>query len=181
MSHPAVFLDRDGTLVDDPGFLADPGQVALLPGAARAIRALAEGGYRVVVVTNQSGIARGRITWEQYRQVAERVRELLAAEGAALDATYVCPHHPAFTGPCDCRKPGLAHYRLAASEHGIDLARSVWIGDRMTDLEPARAFGGRAILVLTGLGGRLDDDPRAVGIEVAHDLAEAARSILGRP
>lgn len=178
MTHPAVFLDRDGTLVDDPGFLADAGRVRLLPGAAAAVRALAEAGYRVIVVTNQSGIARGLISPAEYARVAARVDALLATESAALTATYVCPHHPAITGPCECRKPGLALYRQAAAEHDLDLGRSIWIGDRMTDLEPARAFGGRAILVLTGQGGRVDDDPVALGIEVTPTLAAAAERIL---
>lgn len=178
MTHPAVFLDRDGTLVDDPGFLADAGLVSLLPGAGSAVRALAEAGYRVIVVTNQSGMARGLISPEQYAEVAARVDALLAAEGAALTATYVCPHHPAITGPCECRKPGVALYRRAAGEHDVDLGRSIWIGDRMTDVEPARAFGGRAILVLTGQGSRVDDDPAALGIEVASSLAAAAARIL---
>jgi histidinol-phosphate phosphatase family protein len=178
MSHRAVFLDRDGTLVDDPGYLRDPTRVALLPGAAAAVRKLADAGFRVVVVTNQSGIARGVVTLEEYERVAARVVELLAAEGAALDAVYMCPHHPEKTGRCDCRKPAVGSYRRAAKDLDIDLARSIWIGDRMTDLEPARAFGGRAILVLTGLGARVDDDLGSLGMEVAPDLARAADRVL---
>ena len=178
MTHRAVFLDRDGTIVDDPGYLRDPARVALLPGAALAIRRLADAGFRVVVVTNQSGIARGLITPDEYERVAARVAELLAAEGAALDGVYVCPHHPDLTGPCECRKPAAGSYRRAAQDLDLDLARSVWIGDRMTDLEPARAFGGRAILVLTGLGVRVDDDLAAIGVEVAPDLARAASRVL---
>jgi histidinol-phosphate phosphatase family protein len=179
--RPAVFLDRDGTLVRDPGFLNDPDRVKLLPGAALAVRRLSEAGYPVVVVTNQSGIARGLISWEQYLQVARRVDQLIAAEGAGarLAATYVCPHHPDVTGPCDCRKPGLALYRRAAAELNLALDRSIWIGDRMTDLEPAGAFGGRAFLVLTGEGTRLDDDPEGVAIDVVPDLSAAAARLLG--
>jgi D-glycero-D-manno-heptose 1,7-bisphosphate phosphatase len=177
--RPAVFLDRDGTLVDDPGFLNDPERVRLLPGAAPAVRRLAEAGYAVVVVTNQSGIARGLISWEQYQQVARRVEQLLAAEGARLAAVYTCPHHPDLTGPCDCRKPGLALYRQAAADLSLALDRSIWIGDRMTDLEPARAFGGRAVMVLTGQGGRVDDQPEQLGIEIVADLAAAATRLLG--
>jgi histidinol-phosphate phosphatase family protein len=178
MSHRAVFLDRDGTLVDDPGYLRDPSRVALLPGAAEAVRKLADAGFRVVVVTNQSGIARGLVTLEEYQRVATRVAELLAAAGASLHAVYMCPHQPEKTGPCDCRKPAVGSYRRAARDLDLDLAQSVWIGDRMTDLEPARTFGGRAILVLTGLGARVDDDLGAVGVEVAPDLARAADRVL---
>jgi histidinol-phosphate phosphatase family protein len=178
MSHRAVFLDRDGTLVDDPGYLRDPSRVTLLPGAAEAVRKLADAGFRVVVVTNQSGIARGLVTLDEYQRVAARVVELLAAEGAALDAVYMCPHHPDMTGLWECRTPAVGSYRRAAKVLDLDLAQSIWIGDRMTDLEPARAFGGRAVLVLTGLGVRVDDDLGAVGMEVAPDLARAADRIL---
>src|SRR3979411_3046722 len=107
MVHRAAFLDRDGTIVEDPGFLHEPGQVNLLPGAAAAIRALNDAGVLVVTVTNQSGIARGIYTMADYVAVQRRLGELLAAppHGAHLDGAYVCPHHPDVGGPCECRKP----------------------------------------------------------------------------
>jgi len=182
MPYPAVFLDRDGTIMEDTGFVRDPASVALIPGAAGAIARLAAAGYRVVVVTNQSGIARGLISMEQYRQVADRFLEALREAGAEIAATYLCPHHPSVDGACECRKPALGNYRLAAREHDLDLARSIWVGDRMTDLEPARAFDARAILVLTGRGARVDDDLDRLGIQVAPSLADAADLILaGEP
>lgn len=145
----AAFLDRDGTIVEDTDYLARPEDVRLLPGAATAIRELNARAIPVIVATNQSGIARGLLTREEYEAVRRRLDELLAAEGARIDATYVCPHHPEFTGPCDCRKPGVGMYARAIAEHHLDGAASVWIGDRWRDVAPARHFGGRGILTIS--------------------------------
>ena len=173
--RPAVFLDRDGTLVDDPppGFLRDPARVTLLPGAAAAVRRWSTAGYAVVVVTNQAGLARGLIAWEEYRAVAARLDALLAAEGARLDGVYLCPHAPEIA-ECDCRKPSPVLYRRAADELDLDLSRSWWIGDRVTDLLPSREFGGKAMLVLTGLGPDHCEDARERGFPVVDGLPEAA-------
>jgi D-glycero-D-manno-heptose 1,7-bisphosphate phosphatase len=143
----ATFLDRDGTIIEDVGYLRSPADVRLLPGAAPAIRRLNQHGWAVVVVTNQSGIARGLLTMEDYEAAESRVDQLLQREGARLDAHYFCPHLPEVTGPCDCRKPGTLLYRQAAEELGIDLARSWWIGDRVRDVIPAESLGGRGILI----------------------------------
>jgi len=147
----AVFLDRDGTIIEDSGFIRAPGSVRLLPGAAAAIRALRDAGYRTVAVTNQSGIARGLLTEREYQAVAARMETLLEAEGAHLDATFMCPHHPEVTGPCECRKPGTLHYRMAAERFGLTLPDCWWVGDRPTDVEPAAALGGRGILLGEGV------------------------------
>jgi len=124
VANRAVFLDRDGTIVEDPGFLHEPEKVKLLPGAAEAIRRLNTADVRVVVVTNQSGIARGRYTVDDYEAVQRRLGELLAAHGARIDGAYFCPHHPQLSGPCDCRKPGLKLFRAAAQAFDIDFSRS---------------------------------------------------------
>ncbi len=176
----AVFLDRDGTVVEDPGFLRDPADVVLLPGAAAAIAQLNRAGIAAVVVTNQSGIARGLILPEEYRAVEQRIEELLAAEGGSLDATYHCPHYPAISGPCDCRKPGTLLYRQAAEELGLDLARSWAVGDRLTDLEAVHRLGGRGILVRTGAGEAYAADAIRAGYGVARDLAHAVEQIRNR-
>lgn len=147
MTRAAVFLDRDGTLIEDTGYLARADQVRLLPGAAEAVRRLRAAGYAAVVVTNQSGIARGLLTEADYAATAERLASLLAAEGASLDAQYHCPHLPQITGPCECRKPGTLLYRRAAAELDLDLRESWWIGDRSRDVEPAAALGGRGLLL----------------------------------
>lgn len=146
-ARPAAFLDRDGTLIRDVHYLHDPAQVELLPGAADALRRLAAAGYALVVVTNQSGIARGMFTEADYQAVRTRLDALLAAEGVRLDATFHCPHHPDVDGPCDCRKPGALLFEQAIATLGLDAPRSVLIGDRWRDLAPARPLGGRGILV----------------------------------
>lgn len=172
-----VFLDRDGTIVEDPGFLSDPDDVRLLPGAAAAIARLNAAGLPVVVVTNQSGIARGLYGESDYLRVAARIAELLEAEGARLDLQLHCPHHPDVSGPCDCRKPGPALYERAARQLDLDLSASWFVGDRLRDLEAARRFGGHAVHVQSG--SRLDDDAVAEGgYPSVASLREAVERIL---
>jgi histidinol-phosphate phosphatase family protein len=179
--RPAVFLDRDGTLVDDPppGYIADPEKVAILPGSAPALARARDLGYLLVMVTNQAGISRGLITWDQYRAVTARVEVLLGAEGVRLAGTYMCPHAPELDGECPCRKPGLALYERAGADLGIDYRASWWVGDRITDLLPARALGGTGILVLTGNGRDHEAAARNEGFTVVSDLAAAVGAIAG--
>ncbi len=177
--HRAVFLDRDGTMVEDPGFLHEPGRVRLLPGAAAAVRRLNEAGWLVVTVSNQSGIARRLYDAAAYAAVQRRLGELLAAHGAHVDAAYHCPHHPEITGPCACRKPGVQLFRDAQAALDIDFAQSYWVGDRLSDVQPARILGGRAILVATGHGAAHRAQAGALGVPVVPDLAAAADLILG--
>jgi len=182
VSKRAVFLDRDGTIVDDPGFLHEPDKVKLLPGAAEAIRRLNDAGYRVIVVSNQSGIARGLYSVRDYEMVQERLGALLTAHGARIDAAYFCPHHPQFPGPggasCECRKPGLKLFHEAQAAFDIDFSRSWWIGDRLSDVQPALLVGGSAILVATGEGNLHQGQARALGVMVVADLGEAVQHIL---
>ena len=172
---PAIFLDRDGTLIEDPGYLSRPEQVRLHPGAPAAISAVNAHGWLAVVVTNQSGIARGLLTEDQYAATARRLEELLARAGARLDGQYHCPHLPEITGPCECRKPGTLLYRRAAEDLGIDLARSWWIGDAPRDVLPAAALGG-AGAVLVGRAGT-ETPP---GVRRAADLPSAVALVLDR-
>ena len=178
MASPAVFLDRDGTIVEDPGFLHEPGKVKLLPGAADGIRRLNESGFLVVMVSNQSGIARGRYSVADYAAVQRRLVELLEGHGAHLDGSYFCPHYPAITGPCECRKPGPKLFLEAQDALDIDFARSWWVGDRLSDVEPAESLGGHGILVATGEGNLHQGQARAMGVMVVADLARAADEIL---
>jgi histidinol-phosphate phosphatase family protein len=142
----AVFLDRDGTIIEDTGYVSHPGDVKLIPGAADAISRINATLVPVIVVTNQSGIGRGYFTDADYRQVTDRVVEVLAESGARVDAWYFCPHAP--DDSCDCRKPGLRLFREAAAENpGIDLSRSLYVGDRRRDVEPAVLLGGSGVLV----------------------------------
>ena len=176
----AVFLDRDGTIIDDVHYIARPDLVRLRPGAGDAIARLNRAGVPVVLVTNQSGIARGVLTDADYDRVHHRMIELLAAHGACLDASYVCPHHPDFGGKCECRKPGTLLFRRAAREHALDLPRSTFIGDRWRDVSPGIVLGGRGMLI------QGDDTPDA-DLEVAHaahvpivrSLADAVAALLG--
>lgn len=175
--RPAIFLDRDGTLIEDPGYLADPAGVRLLPGAAGAVRRLADAGYATVIITNQSGIGRGRYNEAAFRAVQAEVARQFAAEGARFDAVYHCPHLP--EAGCACRKPGTALHREAAAALGLDLAASWCIGDREGDLRAATPLGARAILVTTGEGARHAVAARALGVPVVADLAAAAAVVLG--
>jgi D,D-heptose 1,7-bisphosphate phosphatase len=171
--RPAAFLDRDGTIMVERGFLADPAGVELIPGAAAGLRALRDAGYALVVVTNQSGIARGYFGVREFRAVQDRLEELLAAEGIRLDGVYLCPHHPDFGEPCDCRKPGTGLYRQAAAELGLDLARSLCIGDRLSDVQAAHPLGGTGILLRTGYGDAVAAGlPADSGLAVLGSLAE---------
>ena len=149
-THPAAFLDRDGTINVDTHYPRHPDDVALVPGAAEAIARLNAAGIPVIVVSNQSGIGRGYLTLADYERVRLRLDELLATHGARVDATYICPHAPPESPDepsCECRKPGTLLYRNAATDHAIDLSRSWFIGDRWRDIAAALALDGRGILV----------------------------------
>ena len=176
--RPGVFVDRDGTVLTERHYLADPAKVELLPGALGALAELRAGGYAIVLVTNQSGIARGLYSEADYREVATHLDRLLEEAGVLPDATQYCPHHPDYSGPCECRKPGTGMYEAAAQKLGLDPVSSYYVGDKITDVLPAQALGGTGILVRTGYGALHERDLPA-GIEAVDDLAAAARLILG--
>lgn len=174
----AAFLDRDGTLIEDPGYLSDPDLVRLLPDVAEALRRLAAAGFLRIVVTNQSGIARGLVTAAQVDAIHREVERLLALDGASIDAWYICPHAP--DAGCDCRKPATASHRAAAERFGIELATSWCVGDRIGDVEAAAALGARAVLVGTGEGPQHVEAARAAGIPVADHLLGAVEQMLAK-
>ena len=181
----AVLLDRDGTIVREIEYLARPEQLELLPGAVEGMRRLRAAGYRLAIVTNQAGVARGYYTERDVRAVHARLREMLGAQGVDVDAVYYCPHHPGVPGPyrrdCPCRKPGTGMYERAARELGLDLARSVVVGDKVTDLLPGIRLGCRTVLVRTGYGQSLLEQGALEGVAVdyvADDLLDAADWIL---
>jgi D-glycero-D-manno-heptose 1,7-bisphosphate phosphatase len=174
MPRPAVFLDRDGTLIEDAHFLARPEQVWLLPGAVAAVARLNRRGTPVVVVTNQSGVARGLFPEAAVHAVHAHLSRLLAEHGARIDAFYHCPHHPkaavaAYRLACACRKPRPGMLVAAARDLGLDLARSWMIGDKPDDAGAGAAAGCRAVLVRTGHPLPAD----VGGVEVVADLAAA--------
>jgi histidinol-phosphate phosphatase family protein len=147
MARRAAFLDRDGTIIEDVSYISRPEQVRLRPTVAEAIGLLNENDVPVVVITNQSGIARGMFTVADYEAVRDRVAEVLGAHGAHIDASYYCPHHPAVSGPCGCRKPGRQLFDQAIAELDLAPATSMFAGDRTRDVLPARVFGGTAYLI----------------------------------
>ncbi len=137
----AVFLDRDGTIIEDVPYLDNVAGVKLLPRAAAAVKRLSETGFRVIGITNQSGVARGLVSEAVVRQVNEYIRGELAHRGANLERFYYCPHHPDFSGPCDCRKPAPGMLLRAAADYDLDLSRSYFIGDNVSDVEAGRRAG----------------------------------------
>ena len=177
----AVFLDRDGTLNEDVGYLDSPQRLKLLPGAAEAVRLINQYALKAVVVTNQSGVARGHYSEEELAEIHRFLEKLLAQEGARLDGIYYCPHHP--QDGCDCRKPSTGMIEMAGRELALDLQGFYVIGDKLTDLELARNARGKGILVLTGVGrAELEKSQKQTSpvrpAYVASDLLEAVHWIL---
>ncbi len=179
--RPALFLDRDGTICALVPYLSRPRDVALLPGAAAALSRAQAGGWRLVVVTNQSGIARGLMTRADVDAVHAQLDRLLRAAGVAIDGYYVCPHHPDYTGLCACRKPAPGLLLEAARDLGIDLGRSALAGDTVEDVTAGAAAGCRPFLVMTGYGAeqvRTRAGQLPPGTQVVTDLPAAVQVLL---
>lgn len=178
-SKPAVFLDRDGTLIEEVNYLAAPKDLKLFPFAAEAIRLLNENGFLVILTTNQSGIGRGYFTENDLREIHAKLIAELAAQNAKLDAIYFCPHAP--ENDCDCRKPKTGMIRRAIADFSIDLENSWAIGDKALDVEMGFNAGTKAALVLTGYGivekERLNRKPDLIA-ENLLDVAEMIVDVL---
>ena len=185
--RPGVFLDRDGTINEDFGYVVDPRRLVLLPKAAEGIKLLGEFGVPIVVVSNQSAVGRGYCTEEDVEEVNGALASLLEERGAKVDAFYYCPHHPearipAYRVACPFRKPEPGMVLRAASEHGIDPRKSYVVGDMHSDVELGRRVKARTVLVLTGHGEetlemvKRKEAPRPSF--VAKDLVEAAWWVL---
>jgi len=175
-SRGVVFLDRDGTINHDSGYIGDPDEMVLIDGAAKAVKRLNDEGVTVVVVTNQSGIGRGYYREADFEAVNARLYELLAREQARIDALYFCPHTPG--QGCGCRKPATGLVDRAARELGIDPSLSYLVGDKAADMGLARAVGATDVLVMTGYG-----EETAAGLDpppahVARDLSAAVDWII---
>ena len=186
MKRPAVFLDRDGTIVEDPGYIADPDQVRLLPQAAEAIRRFISSGYVVIVVSNQSGIARGLFAEADLSKVHARLEELLEAQGVSLGGAYYCPYLDgpeakveAYRRDSDLRKPRPGMLLQAAREHEIDLRLSWMIGDSPSDIEAGRRAGCQTILIHPGPPPPRGEDPTGLTHTVGN-LAQAADLLEGK-
>lgn len=179
-ASPAVFLDRDNTIIKDAVYSVDPNGFSPLPGAVGALKRLISAGYRIVVITNQSGVARGVFTEEALIEFHEYLRDWFAREGAPLDGVYYCPHYTEGTATgyvteCDCRKPAPGMLLRAAEELHLDLSRSWMVGDRPADVAAGKAAGCRTIRVLTGPA-PVPEDPEPDFL--ADNLPAAADMIL---
>jgi histidinol-phosphate phosphatase family protein len=170
----AVFLDRDGTIVPDEPYLDDAGKLELYPGAAKAIARLRNAGFKVVIVTNQSGVGRGLFSEEKLREINERLKAMLREEGAEFDALYYCPHRP--DDGCPCRKPATGMIDRASEAMSISLGDSYVVGDDIVDVELARKAGAKSVLVLTGHG--METRSVAKPDMVTEGLAQAVDWIL---
>ena len=178
-----VVLDRDGTLIEEVGYLSHLDQVSFFPYSVDAIRLLNRAGLTVIVATNQAGIAKGLFDEPFVDETHRRIAALLEAGGARVDAFYYCPHHPEgaidrYRIACDCRKPKAGMLRRAASDHQIDLKRSFLVGDRAHDLEAAVAVGASGALVRTGYGVRHEQAAQGLGAPVFDNLMQAVSWIL---
>ncbi len=187
-TNRAVFLDRDHTIIEDPGYISDPGLVKLLPGVEGAIKSLSQAGYKIILVTNQSGIARGLLTEETLQRIHAELRRQLAASGAHLDGIYFCPFHPegCVEGYCidsELRKPRPGMILKAAKDLNIDLASSWMVGDSVRDVEAGQRAGCRTIRLRTNTllaAGEGEDEDSQADFTV-RNLVEAAKIILREP
>jgi len=171
LSDRAVFLDRDGTVNEEVGYLGRPGDVRLAPGAAAALIKLRRVGFKLVIVSNQSGVARGFFTEEDVDAVNARLVELLRNEGACVDAIYYCPH----LDGCECRKPKMGMIERARSELGVEPRRSYVIGDHKSDMLLAQNAGATGVMVLTGHGA--DEAEKVADCAPAHIAADIAGAV----
>jgi len=184
----AVFLDRDGTVIEESGYLDRLDRLAIYPYAVDAVRLLNRAGFKVIVISNQSGIARGLVRESFVAEAHAHISAYLNAGGASLDGFYYCPHHPdgtiaALRQRCECRKPGAGMLITAAAEHDLDLGRSFVVGDRWDDVGAARAAGAKGVLVRSGYGREAEASrrPHVRADLIVDDLAGAAAWILAQP
>lgn len=184
--NKAIFLDRDGTIIEDRDYLSSPDEIKLLSGSAKAVKMINELGFKAVVVTNQSGVARGIFPEEQVEVIHRRLEELLRAKGARIDAFYYCPHHPTegkgrYRTECLCRKPETGMIDAAVRDFYLDPSQSYVIGDKLIDIELAQRAGAGGILVKTGYGRKeiqsLSHNSTLCPIHIAEDILGAVEWI----
>lgn len=176
----AVFLDRDGTVIEDAHYIKSPALVKLLPGAAEAVKRLNDAKVLVIVITNQSGIGRGLITVDQYKAVRSRFHDLLAEHGAHVDGSYYCPDRPDDPNASGCRKPATRMFEAALRDFQLDASKVAYIGDRWRDVAASKTLGGRGIMICSPM--TTADDLRKARhekLETAHSLQAAVAMLLG--
>lgn len=187
MANRAIFLDRDGTVIIDKGYLYKISDLEFIPGSIQALKALNDAGFKLLIISNQSGIARGMYTEEDYQSLTEAMLEQLSNRGVCIEDTYYCPHLPDAIVPqyrqvCDCRKPATGLFHRAVKEHDIDLDSSFAIGDRLRDLAICSESDCQGILIGTTEDENVITSARTgvyPNITYEPDLLSAARSILG--
>jgi D-glycero-D-manno-heptose 1,7-bisphosphate phosphatase len=177
-ANRAVFLDRDGTIMEDSNYVGDVERVILIPSAVAALKRLRDAGYKLFVITNQSGVGRGYFTREAVEQIHTHLDEQFGKSNVKFDRYYVCPHHP--EDNCDCRKPKPKLLLEAAREYELDMARCFMIGDRASDIGAGANAGVKTILVLTGAGRETLAKNEVKPDHVAEDIAGAANWILSQ-
>lgn len=188
MGQRGVFLDRDGTMIEEVEYLTDVDQLKLIDGAVEAIRLLNNADYKVVMITNQSGIAKGYLTEAQLQIIHAELEKMLRKNNVSIDGIYYCPHHPdaeveAYKADCQCRKPKPGMLKQAAKDLDIDLKNSFVIGDKLSDLGAGDAAGCRKILVRTGYGMEMEKDLPNASVQadyIADNVLEAAKWILSQ-
>lgn len=180
--NKAVFLDRDGVINVEKGYLHQVADFEFLPGVPQALRLLKEAGFLLIVVTNQSGVARGYYSLEAVDKLHQHLQHELLAHGVAIDGFYICPHHPdhglgEYTVDCSCRKPLPGMLEQAVSDFSLDPAGSYLVGDKLSDTTAGRAVGCRCFLVRTGYGGK-SSEPVPEDVTIVDDLLAAAGAII---
>jgi len=182
MPRRAIFVDRDGTLTEENGHVADASCLRLLPGSAAAIQRINRAGWQAVIVTNQPGVALGLPSEDTLADIHENLRLTLLEDGNRVDGIYHCPH-PA-DGSCVCRKPGIALFERARDEMGIDLSTSFFVGDRVSDLQAAAACGMPSLLVRSGRGRETETKLSGLGLDpvgIVDTLEDAVKWVFERP
>ena len=177
-TNQAVFLDRDGTIMEDANYVGRLDQVVLIPSAKQALRRLRDAGFKLFIVTNQSGVGRGYFPREAVEEIHAHLDEQFGPVGVSFDRYYVCPHHP--EDNCDCRKSKPKFLQDAAAEYALDLRHCFMIGDRPSDIQCGINAGTKTVLVLTGVGQETLSKGEVPASFVARDIAEAAEWILGQ-
>jgi len=183
--HKAIFLDRDGTIIEDSGYISRPDQIKFIPGSIEAIKMLKEAGFKVFVITNQSGVARGYFSEDMLQTIDKVMHRHILNGGTHLDGIYYCPHHPEhgvypYKQECDCRKPQTGLIKKAVKEHNVDLAQSYMIGDHSCDMEAGANAGLKTLFLLTGHGEKEQTKVKHKPIHTAKNLLEAVKWLLAQ-
>ncbi len=181
--NKAVFLDRDGTLIEDVGYLSNEKDISLIEGAAEAVHDLKNAGFKTVMITNQAAISRGIITEDRFKEINAQILSEFSKKGADFDGVYYCPHHPTegkgkYLVNCSCRKPLPGMLLKAAQELDLDLAGSFMIGDKDIDIEAGAKAGCKTALVLTGYGNSSKNSPRAKPDHISANILDASQWVL---